>query len=151
MSKISDELREFAYLHFSGSENVGPCDALMGIADRIDAEMVELPKDADGVPVHVGDTVYTADGSEAYVARIDFVPDVPGVELRFPCGTISEYVPRYIYHTRPDSWERIADELERYANDSHSEDEIDGMTASTLVDFAERIRKLAKKEGKRCQ
>lgn len=33
--KVSDELREFAYLHFSGSENVGPCDALMGIADRI--------------------------------------------------------------------------------------------------------------------
>lgn len=29
MSKISDELRTFAYLHFSGSKNVGPCDVLM--------------------------------------------------------------------------------------------------------------------------
>lgn len=38
MSKISDELREFAYLHFSGSENVGPCDALMGIADELEAK-----------------------------------------------------------------------------------------------------------------
>lgn len=106
----------------------------------------------DGVPVHVGDTVYTADGSEAYVARIDFVPDVPGVELQFPCGTISEYVPRYIYHTRPDSWERIADDIkaveERQGEDSEWRADAVFVSESTLREWKDRIRKLAERDGK---
>ena len=51
--KISDELREWADVH-CGEE----CEEYLGLlADRIDAEMVELPKDKDGVPIHVRDTL----------------------------------------------------------------------------------------------
>lgn len=137
MSNISDEVRKVA-----DEYDVLP---LYKLSDRIDRELVELPKDADGVPIHVGDTVYTADGSEAYVARIDFVPDVHGVELRFPCGTISEYVPRYIYHTRTDSWESIAQGLEDWAEDNGFNGNND--VSSFALDFADRIRKLAAREG----
>lgn len=61
MDKISDELRKWCE-----SENGTGCggfvtgyssEKLCDLADRIDAEMVELPKDADGVPIHVGDTL----------------------------------------------------------------------------------------------
>ena len=133
--KISEKLRNWCTDFEVLGE--GDLDKLREMADRIDNEMVELPLDADGVPVHVGDTVYTSDGSEAYVARIDFVPDTHGVELRFPCGTISEYVPRYISHERPDSWERIADEIETYYKNH-------GFTSNFIPNgWADRIRKLA--------
>lgn len=138
MTKISDEMRKVA-----DEYDVPP---LYKLADRAESEMVELPKDADGVPIHVGDTVYTADGSEAYVARIDFVPDVPGAELRFPCGTISEYVPRYISHKRPDSLERIADELEELSESNRINGS--GEVFYRAGDLAARIRRLADKDDK---
>lgn len=46
MSKISDELREHGNGYFEQCN--GDCEWLYDIADRIDNEMVELPKDADG-------------------------------------------------------------------------------------------------------
>ena len=54
MSKISDELRDYCkkvlcYTHYY--------DKFWYLADRIDSEMVELPKDADGETIHVGDTL----------------------------------------------------------------------------------------------
>ena len=54
MSKIGDELRDYCkkvlcYTHYY--------DKFWYLADRIDREMVELPKDADGVTIRVGDTL----------------------------------------------------------------------------------------------
>lgn len=49
MSKISDELRGFT--------NTYDLNSLQNELKRIDAETVELPKDADGVTIHVGDTL----------------------------------------------------------------------------------------------
>ena len=47
--KVSDEIRKVA-----DEYDVLP---LYKLADRIDREMVELPKDKDGVPIHAGDTL----------------------------------------------------------------------------------------------
>ena len=44
--------------------DVNACDELRVLADRIDREMVELHKDAEGVPIEVGDTVYCDDDPE---------------------------------------------------------------------------------------
>lgn len=54
MSKIGDELRDYCkkvlcYTHYY--------DKFWHLADRIDSEMVELPKDADGEYIRVGDTL----------------------------------------------------------------------------------------------
>ena len=49
MTDISDEIRKVA-----DEYDVLP---LYKLADRIDSELVELPKDADGHPVRVGDTL----------------------------------------------------------------------------------------------
>ena len=102
---------------------------LDAIADHMDSEFVELPRDSDGVPIHVGDTVYLDDGSKAYVERICIMANTTHVECAFSDGRIIEFQPTELTHTRPDSFERIADEIERYANDSRSEDEIDGQHA----------------------
>ena len=144
MTRISDEIREWCKWC---DEHSAARDSLCKLADRIDTEMVELPRDRDGVPIHVGDTAWFVgrDDVELKVDHITFFKDKTRVVAMSDEHAVYSNPADFI-HGRPDSWERIADEIERYANDSRSEDEIDGMTASTLVDFAERIRKLAKKD-----
>lgn len=56
MAKISDEIRMFVKRSYA-DEYMDPRE-LLAIADRIDAEMVELPKDADGEPIHIGDVMW---------------------------------------------------------------------------------------------
>lgn len=140
MSKISDELRAAANLTLKyGSDDY---NRIHNLAGRIDAEMVELPNDADGVPIHVGDTVYLDDGSKAYVERICIMANTTHVKCAFSDGRIIEFQPTELTHTRPDSFERIADELDEQAGSLTK----DGYTwqEDAIHDFADRIRKLAK-------
>lgn len=56
--RISDEIREWCNL----PQAYGiPCDELLELADRIDREMIELPKDRNGMPIHNGDKMYLDD------------------------------------------------------------------------------------------
>lgn len=57
MTKISDFIRNFC-ARYDGIplDNIG-YNELRTIADRIDSEIVELPKDANGEIIHVGDIV----------------------------------------------------------------------------------------------
>lgn len=119
---------------------------LEAIADHIDAEMVELPKDRDGVPIHVGDVVYLDDGRKAEVTHIDLMWGTSCIAC-FASGKDHDCFPSGISHTRPDSWERIANELDEQAGSLTK----DGYTwqEDAIHDFADRIRNLAKKEDKR--
>jgi hypothetical protein len=112
MSSIGDELRRFCDV-----ESLNPIQTarLRRIADRIDKETVELPKDADGLPIRVGDTVYLDDGRMAGVTRIDLMQDNAAVLCWASCESIA-YLPTGLTHTRPDGWERIADELEAWCD-----------------------------------
>ena len=56
MTDISDEIRKVA-----DEYDVLP---LYKLADRIDAETVELPKDADGEYIHIGDVMEWCDSGE---------------------------------------------------------------------------------------
>lgn len=135
---ISDELREMADKFYATTEK------LRYLAERIDSEMVELPKDKDGVPIHVGDFVYLDDGRRACVTEIDIKDEY----VLIACWDGSRYVaypPSDITHNRQYSWERIADELDEMVDAAGSAD--DG--CEKLADLAERIRRLAKKEDER--
>ena len=138
MSKISDELRKFI-----DDDGLFPnqIDELRCIADRIDAEMVELPRDRDGVPIHVGDTVYLDDGQKAEVISI-VLAECASVINCWTYGRSFDYMPSGTTHERPDSWERIADELDEMVDSADSADN----RCEKLADLAERIRKLAEKE-----
>ncbi len=147
MAKISDELRR---LTNSDSVRGHTFVALQDIADRIDAELVELPKDADGVPIHVGDTVYMDDGRMAEVYSIEFKNGETNVLCRTPsgCYVSSGYVyrlPNKLTHTRPDSLERIAQDMEDWAERYRFNS--GGGIFNYALDFADRIRKLAKEQG----
>lgn len=141
MAKISDELREFANTYYSGRKAYKTFTAL---ADRIDEEMFELPKDRDGVPIHVGDTVYLDDGRKAKVARIQLSEREDSIGFTL-CGDFFALWPEDLTHTRPDSFERIADELEGWSESNRINGS--GEVFYRAGDLADRIRKLVKKEG----
>ena len=136
MAKISDELREFADAEVLSAIQISD---LKHMAKRIDAEMVELPKDADGVPIHVGDTVYMSNGRKVHVSRVNIARDHTSIDS-VPCGNGPLFFaiePTRFTHTAPDSWEHIARDLEDWA---------DGNISGSAQSFANRIRKLAKED-----
>lgn len=141
MVKISDDLREFADAEVLNAIQISD---LKHMAKRIDAEMVELPKDKDGEPIHVGDKVYLDDGRMACVTEIDINDGCEVVD----CWDGSKHVayhPSGISHTRPDSLERIADELEELSESNRINGS--GEVFYRAGDLAARIRRLADKEG----
>ena len=135
MTRISDEIRKVA-----DEYDVLP---LYKLADRIDAEMVELPKDADGVPIHVGDTVWGCISGMQMAVRQLRLTD------RWTISTDTGFAPKAsaVTHARPDSFERIADELAAWCDGA----DVDGDACEKPRDLAKRIRKLAKREGEQCQ
>lgn len=115
----------------------------MSIADRIDRELVELPCDKDGVPIHVGDTVYLDDGHMAKVVRIELMQTKSCIDCLVSGGKSVGYLPSGISHKPADSWEHIANELEAWCDGV----DVDGDACGKPRDLADRIRKLAAKEG----
>lgn len=55
MTKISDEIRQLRDVCCDDCVDKGCCDEMRALADRIDRELVELPKDAHGEYIHAGD------------------------------------------------------------------------------------------------
>lgn len=141
MAKISGEIHKWCAFNEDTFIDNDDCNELRALADRIDAEMTELPCDKDGAPIHVGDTVYLDDGRKAEVNRIAFTRDKTSIDL-WMCDKGSflfSAAQRDITHTAPDSWERIANELDAWVDRPASYKE-----HKEFHTFAERIRKLAK-------
>lgn len=140
--KMSDDLRKFTDTY---DLNALQIYELKHIADRIDAETVELPKDADGVPINVGDVVYLDDGREAKVYRIeltngkDAIRESITVNIQGMMHSLAVNIPSSLTHTYPDSWERIAHDIETSKGTVL-------ISEKTLDDWADRIRKLAKED-----
>lgn len=145
MSRIRDELYVLA-------DGVKPfdsysCDAIKHVADRIDAEMAELPCDADGKPIHLGDTVYPCDdvalGYE--VSRIEYGGS--GVTVCMEATGVHTYRrPSVLTHKRPDSLGCIADDMGAEIQ-SLEVSRHDGDALDALRDYRDRIKALAEKEG----
>lgn len=57
MAKISGKIYEWCAFKMDTFIDNDDCDELRALADRIDDEMVELPKDADGEYIRAGDTL----------------------------------------------------------------------------------------------
>lgn len=138
MTKISDEIREFVRRSYK-DEHMDPRE-LLALADRVDAELVELPKDADGVPIHVGDVVHLDDGHVAKVTCIDLTSTKTRIVCWVSRGGRVWRMPSCISHKPADSWGLIANELEAWCDRV----DVDGDACGKPRDLADRIRKLAK-------
>lgn len=145
--KISDEISKWCD---NADVDGDACVELYALADRIDREMVELPKDMDGVPIHVGDLAYLGDkrrldyGRRVCVTEIDIKDGCVVID----CWDGSKHVayhPSGITRNLPDSWNFIANELDELVDAAHSADD----SCEKLADLADRIRKLAKDGGQK--
>lgn len=143
--RISDGIRKWCDL--SEADSI-PCDELRELADRIDREMVELPKDRGGEVIHVGDMVYRDDVGNLEVRGINLMRHAVTVECECPDGTACIVFPTGIIHIRTDSLEQIADELEGAEKWCDQNGDygtgISSIGSPTLHEWADRIRKLAK-------
>ena len=142
---ISDEMREWADdAYIRRKIRSTKAKDIYSIADRIDAEMIELPKDRDGKPIHAGSKLFEPDGTRWEVLRIEYCDD--GVDI-VACSGRAQLVLepqdyRTMAHERPDSWERIADELEKWCDSA----DVDGDACGEPRELADRIRRLAKED-----
>lgn len=145
MAKISDEIREWVRRALADEHmDLRELDAL---ADRIDKELIELPRDRDGVPIHVGDTVYLEGGHKDIVDNINLsLKDEHSIRF-IVRGNGVVRLPNDLTHKRPDSLELIANELEGLSVDSMISDI--NLVSACALDLAKRIRKLAKIGGTR--
>lgn len=130
MSKISDEIRQLRDVCCDDCVDKDCCDEMRALADRIDSEMMERPLAADGKLLVDGETVYDSNGRKYHVNEV-----YPLVNVSTSTHSCSMFPDRFT-HERPDSLERIADEIEKA--------DVDG-----CIDWADRIRKLAAKEDER--
>lgn len=91
---------------------------LPAILEDIEREYVELPKDADGVPIKPGDKVLTPGGDTVtvkFVGKGDGVIDGVCYCRKGTGHTWDEA--RKCHHVKPDSWEQIeADACKNYMN-----------------------------------
>lgn len=84
------------------------------LADRIDREMVELPKDADGEPIHIDDMVYGYSGVACTVKGLHMSNSrwrVDVDELPF------YYKPGNLTHKKlepDDSWEKLEEDAAKW-------------------------------------
>ena len=139
--KISDELREFADAEVLDAIQIS---TLKRMANYIDYKMVELPLSADGYvwtgreecfwtgPAnedrHKFDGLHYADGMWC-VEDVDFE--------RYPAVSV--------WYERPDSLDRIVDDIETFGNEA----DINDTAVEFLCKIQERIYMLAKKDGQK--
>lgn len=81
------------------------------IADEIEAEIderyMELPLDADGVPIRCGDFVDGGMGDSGKVQHVELWPD--GFVVVYEChpGTFTRYAPDAVRHVKPRTIEDV--------------------------------------------
>lgn len=101
------------------------------------SNMVELPRDKDGVPIHIGDTVW-CHGEKRTVKAIKIYETMTRIVYEIPEKLISWSLPELVTHTDPISdHERIAQEIEEIADANKGT-----VTEEDLRLVAEGIREL---------
>lgn len=141
MSKIRDEIREWSRIYSGDYVDPADSDELSALADRIDAEMVELPRDKDGKTIRPNQTVYSKLGKEYTVLNVALCDAGWTVRCEPDFGELSEFVPDSYFppqdltHTSPDILGQIEKELKEFGDVSPHDNE-------SLAEYLERTNKI---------
>lgn len=134
-----EKLRTSARNMAKGSNlaNHEECNLLLIIADEIEREIesryMELPCDADGVPIHVGDMV-SLNGREPF--EVGGVRDTRNQWHVFPYDLQRWYAPLDLHHVKP----RTVEDVLRDLVDGIGSVDFDALTA--IGEAADEIRRL---------
>lgn len=141
--RLSDAIRKWCDIHVGAHVSNDDCDELRAIANHIDSWLFESPRDMDGVPIHIGDTVYLDGGDrKSTVERIGLGISRRGI-FCIVYGKDFSSVPEHISHVSGDDLESIANSLDNAIDDMINQEYASLSDISILRDFVDRIRKLA--------
>lgn len=113
------------------------CNLLLRIADEIEAEIaeryMELPTDADGVPIHVGDECWDRDTAERF--------EVSSIEWNGVCWSAwsvpeTRHIANKVLHHRPRTLEVVLEDM------LIEKDETDLCSMGLIAKYAAEIREL---------
>ena len=142
MAEIGDEIREFVRRSYA-DEHMDPME-LLALADRIDRELVELPKDADGEYIRVGDTL---DGYGKTIEVVELRYGRSGWVLISRDGSGYADTFAFAHHHEPtveDVLQEFADEMNQnlgmYTGEAIDADEWRDADAKTVEKFAAKLR-----------
>jgi hypothetical protein len=141
MAKISDEIRKWC-ADLDSEDILCTTETLYTLADRIDRELVELPKSADGKIWTGRETCFWTGATEEYRHEFNSLAYING-RWCVEDNDFERYPAVSVWYERPDSWERIADELEAWCDDV----DVDGDACGVPRELARRIRRLAEGEA----
>lgn len=143
--RFTEELRAWAREHQVLVGGLG----LEEIADRIDeglANYVELPKDADGETIHLGDVMGNMHKDGFRAKRVTGICYHEGGQTTIKVDEVRLrwYDAYELHHAQPDSWESIISEFaERVLRSGHQW----GLDApAATAEFVERCKRLAGEE-----
>lgn len=140
--KISDEIRKWCD-DLDSDDVLCTTATLYTLADRIDSEMVELPRSIDG-KIWTGREVCFWTGATQDDHHIFDSICLSHGKWSVEDTSYRMYAAESVWYERPDSLERIAYELDEMVDASRSADD----SCEKLADLADRIRRLADKEDK---
>ena len=105
------------------------------------SNMVELPRDKDGVPIHIGDTVW-CHGEKRTVKAIKIYETMTRIVYEIPEKLISWSLPEFITHAEPvsdhESIARAIEDITHCLNDAAA--------SLKLQDIAMELRKLGESD-----
>lgn len=138
--KISDAIREWC-----DETDVGlnACTDLRVLANRIDREMVELPKDVDGVPIRIGDVVYGNLGVAWTVigmilSEFGWIVKMNNVPVLYEPDDLTHKNPE-----PPDSWEKLEEDVNLGCRDYCKKHRLEECDYNMRVHMLARAKKLA--------
>ena len=126
-------------------------DMMTAVAVLIDREMVELPKDAEGEPIHIGDVLYSS-GNECRVVSITVKADEACVGVHTDEGAFLPSVnPKYLSRKNteplepepPDSWEKLEEDVNLGCRDYCEKHRLEECDYNMRVHMLARAKKLA--------
>lgn len=113
-------------------------ERLRNESERCD-DWIKLPADADGVPIHVGDELWSDNGIWVKVERLKFENGKWAVFVEDKTGIGFYAAFEIIHHHRPDTWESIIEDA-FYAGESGELD--NGSYEQTLAALVARCKAL---------
>lgn len=123
-----------------GNGQYVPDDELPGILDRIERELMELPKDADNVPCAWGDDVLHEDSYEKTRGKVEgWQKDYAGRWYVRATGTnhTHTWLACNCHHVKPDSWEQIGADADDVAPQEYCRSR--GMDFFDVLDASEKM------------
>ena len=114
------------------------------IEREIDERFMELPVDADGVPIHMGDTLQLGD-TRGEVVALNYCPNNGKLPWEWQCDTGNWYNTAFARHVKPRTVEDVLEEFLHASADVCAEANCE--LEEQIAKYADELRELLGGDG----